>query len=741
MGAVYLAEHEARAHVRCVIKFVLAELAQNPMVISRYKTETEAVSLLKHDNIVKLHDFGVLDDGQLFMCFEYIEGKSLERYVADRGGRLELRKAAYFIFQLCDALQHAHERGVIHRDLKPDNLIIEISPPGSHLEERMKILDFGIAKVASTAEHTGSGISMGTPRYMAPEQVTNAASATAAADVFSLATIFYRLVTGNLPWGTPESDVAIYHLQRTEKPAPPLEDLMPADLAAVVMRALSIKPALRPTTREFAVAIAAAIPREGDLESGTEILEHVKRTWVTSSLPHVPTLSRPVAAGLTRSLTFSPDMGSGAESDAAQVSDVAQAAPLSVAPGPSAADLATTANERPRSRPGSVAPGADERAGARIDAVSSSPHGAEEVQAGAAARVRSERPPMPVLAALPTGLLSQRFAVQPAPADAGEPREESIIVASEIDLAAGTPGPQPYAHAELPAVLVSNTQLSAASPSIRPAGAPFLATPESPPVLVLPVAPRSRSRRWLVPLIAASICIGTAAVVAGLVLRIPAGDRDQGAPRAAGSGFAPGVVGAELDAGVASEGVGAAATTPPVLSDMGQPPPAPRVASTASPPASSPTPRGPVESTAESSKDATTSSARPVAGPNSVAKPVERHGDPPAKPAKRIGDELSDAATNRPQHAASQPPDAPSRPQAPQPAPRAEARKGKVTILVTPWALVWLDGKPLDQTPVVLDDVPAGRHRLRLQNSIVKQDETTTIVVTPEQPLTIQRTW
>ncbi len=97
-GAAYLAEHEALPHVKCVIKVMLTELLRQPMAISRYKTEAEALAVLKHDNIVKLQNFGVLDDGQLFQRFEYIEGKSLDRWVTEQGGRLPIRKAAYILF-------------------------------------------------------------------------------------------------------------------------------------------------------------------------------------------------------------------------------------------------------------------------------------------------------------------------------------------------------------------------------------------------------------------------------------------------------------------------------------------------------------------------------------------------------------------------------------------------------------------------------------------------------------------
>ncbi len=174
--------------------------------------------------------------------------------------------------------------------------MVEIAPKGSHLQWRVKILDFGIAKVVNAQTgRTGSGMSMGTPGYMAPEQITNAAAATGRSDVFSLEVILYVLVTGQRPWGAAETDVEIYYRQRTEGPERPPEHLMSVEVAKLVMRALSLIPEDRPTMHEFALGLARAIPREGELESGTEILSKVVPGWVASSPHYAPTLPRPVA--------------------------------------------------------------------------------------------------------------------------------------------------------------------------------------------------------------------------------------------------------------------------------------------------------------------------------------------------------------------------------------------------------------------------------------------------------------
>ena len=728
MGAAYLAEHEARAHVKCVVKLVLPELARNPLVISRYRTETEAVSVLKHENIVKLHNFGVLDDGQLFTRFEFVEGKSLDRYVAERGGRLSLCEAAYFIFQICDAMDYAHSCDVIHRDLKPDNLMVEVRPRGSHLTERIKILDFGIAKVESTTERTGSGVQMGTPRFMPPEQVTNAASVTGRADVFAMATIFYLVVTGKLPWGTPESDIAIYHKQKTEAPVRPPEDVMPAAVAAVVLRGLSLVPEDRPTMHEFAIELACAIEARDGSRSGTEVLREVKRDWVTSSLPHAQTLPRPVVVPIVTPVVVERD----APRDGSVPSPNAAPSALvqATASPPSAPDLTVTANARPRAVAASLAGVAS----ATFDAPRAAPSVPDRppqplpsvLGANPAAQPsRHRRPPSPVIAAMNTGLVSQRYAVQESPVGTREP---SIVAASEIETAVGTPGPQPYAHSQLPAVVVSNTQLSSVTPEPTAPAAWSRSQQEPAPVLVLPEFARRRSRRKLA--IGAVLCLAAAIVSFAISRRgshVATSTRDEGSStgsaresessgsgsarehEAAVSGFVAPIDGSAL----------IVETSPPHTVDAGQldaDATSGSVDSATHPAAVS---RVDIASMDRANSAVATLPAPPVYKPAPSGKPATTRvvaSRPPSAQKALLRDRQLEARASG-------------------------AKTGNLHVLATPWAVCWVDGERVAQTPCLLDGLPVGRYRLRLENNIVHKDEMLTATVSAGETTTIERKW
>jgi serine/threonine-protein kinase len=735
MGAAYLAEHEALAHVKCVIKLVLVEMTRHPMIISRYHNEAKALALLRHDNIVKLQGLGVLDDGQLYLRFEYVEGKSLDRYLAEHSGRLPLRKAVNFVFQLCWALQHAHDRGVIHRDLKPDNVMIEVAPPGSHVKERVKILDFGIAKVVSgAADVTGSGMQMGTPTYMAPEQVTNAASVDGRADVFSLAQVLYKMVTGSLPWGNPESTAEIYHRQRTRSPEVPPSDLMPPEVVELVFRALSLNPDDRPTAHEFAIELASR------LKYGTELLGKVVPEWA-ETIPHtattLPRPAEPTPPSARSSLADASDLGAGRWSSSHGASRSPEAPPPA-----QVKDVTAPARPRAPATPSYPAPvPAPRSSGVALNTPATPPL----TPVFPPPYVPFEAPPYvpstPVIAALPTGLASQQFAAQELPVELRAPQAE---VSSEIELATGTPGPLPYAHADLPAVLVSQTQLPGLTSQSRGPGVSSPEHREPPPFVVLPAgsnaaAQRVRSVRSRVVLIGAACTLAAIGAFAISRLGSHATAVDEHRSAVIPNNVAPSrttVAGTVPDARTSTEH--AALVPGGSTGTVGSPPvegPDTRRETKAGEPAATATP-------------SVSSANTPTPGTSASAAIAPRAGHNAAEET----DAIAAAAASHVKPAAIAPGPgrvpSPRTPQGQKPlrARQAEARStgaktGNLHLLVTPWAVCSVDGERIDQTPCMLDDVPVGRYRVRLENNVMHKVETLTATVTSGETTTIERAW
>ena len=244
MGEVFEAVHEIIGR-HAAIKVLKPEWAQNAEVGARFLNEARAVNLIKHPSIVDIYEVGKTADGAGFMVMEFLEGQTLASRLAvrTRSAPNHIPNVVRTGKQLAAAIAIAHRHGVIHRDLKPDNIFIvpDSEVPGG---ERAKILDFGLAKLAAAADQgparvrTKSDVGMGTPDYMAPEQCFNANQVDGRADVYSLGCVLFELLIGRLPFVGEAQEVM---RQRIVKEAPNVAELAPeADpaLAAIIQQML-----------------------------------------------------------------------------------------------------------------------------------------------------------------------------------------------------------------------------------------------------------------------------------------------------------------------------------------------------------------------------------------------------------------------------------------------------------------------------------------------------------------------
>ena len=258
MGRVYLAEHVKMGR-QCAIKVLHPAMAGDADAIGRFNREAANASRIDHPNVAAIYDFGETTDGLLYLAMQYIEGETLTQLMRATGALTPLR-ASDITRQAAEGLHAAHALGIVHRDLKPDNIMVSTDADGL---DSVKVVDFGIAKATGEVAQgvTRTGIVIGTPEYMSPEQLAGE-PVDGRSDQYSLAMVAFNLLTGELPFPT-ASTGAMTVMRLTERPRK-LSDVRPEivwpnELEAVLARALDRNPESRyPTTRDFAHAYHAA---------------------------------------------------------------------------------------------------------------------------------------------------------------------------------------------------------------------------------------------------------------------------------------------------------------------------------------------------------------------------------------------------------------------------------------------------------------------------------------------------
>jgi serine/threonine protein kinase len=231
MATVYLAQ-DLRHHRAVAVKVLRPELAQT-LGPERFLREIEIAAQLHHPHILPLYDSGEAD-GFLFYVMPYEEGRSLRDRLT-REGELPIPEAVRVLRDVVDALAHAHQHGVVHRDIKPENILLS----GHHA----LVTDFGVAKAVSeaTGRHhlTTTGVALGTPAYMAPEQAAADPHLDARADIYAVGVVAYELLTGHPPFlGPTPQEVLVSHMMETPEPVTVYRPAIPPALAAVVMKCL-----------------------------------------------------------------------------------------------------------------------------------------------------------------------------------------------------------------------------------------------------------------------------------------------------------------------------------------------------------------------------------------------------------------------------------------------------------------------------------------------------------------------
>jgi serine/threonine-protein kinase len=258
-GVVYRARDQRRQRT-VAVKLLKSALGDSHEALERLRRESLAAGRLDHPNAVEVYELTVTPEGLAFLVMEYLEGRSLDAELRQRGA-LPPRRAGELVLPVCEVLSAAHALGIVHRDIKPANVFLQTTPAG----ERVKVLDFGLAKPIGAAvlsdNLTLAGSILGSPAYMAPERLRNQPY-DGRADTYSLGVMLYEMLTGRLPFVSDDADpmaVVAQHLTEEPRPLRELVPDLPGELDEIVLAALAKDWQLRPQAAALGRRIAAAL--------------------------------------------------------------------------------------------------------------------------------------------------------------------------------------------------------------------------------------------------------------------------------------------------------------------------------------------------------------------------------------------------------------------------------------------------------------------------------------------------
>ena len=219
------------------VKVLRREFMHAPDLVRRFKNESKAISLLNHPNIVKVYDVSVNDDLQ-YIVMEYVDGMTLREYLNERGGKLTSRETVHFISRILKALEHAHANGVVHRDIKPQNIMLLDNG-------QLRMMDFGIARISRAENQLSGGKAMGSVHYISPEQAKGDET-DCTSDIYSVGVILFEMLCGKLPFDAESPiSVALQQVEQNPKALRSLNPNVPVGLEQITLHAMAKDPDCR----------------------------------------------------------------------------------------------------------------------------------------------------------------------------------------------------------------------------------------------------------------------------------------------------------------------------------------------------------------------------------------------------------------------------------------------------------------------------------------------------------------